>query len=413
MRAGGCPFRTPSRSFVLVFTVILLAVMLTGCGSSTAVKKTPTPTPTWPPIPTATPGPLTLQQAWGNVPVFQLPTDMGNNQDFVVENAATPDGQWLVGVVSPRDFLTNTIRLSYLALYNVRTKAIQRVRALLHPQSQVLGVSIDDHWIAWSEADDQPNFSDWTAFIYNRDTGQVRELAQAFHVNGQATAGPNTPPVVSNNHVIWSEALAPIQQGNDASLQNAVVRIEDLTTGQVTTLATKAGESNLAWPWACWGQITTGGGGYVVFKNLVTGLQEQMQSQPATIALSGNSVAYDDTSSAYLIDDLSKGVNTVQTVATAAVGQGEHIEFVSLNNRLVGWSQQSTQPPVWDRVQKRLVILPVMNGESDSWVGGRLLMWLEPEPAAQAAQDEQKGLDPTPTINVVDTSTLPTTPPGS
>ena len=122
---------------------------------------------------------LTLKEAWGNIPILSLPTDIGNNQALVFEQAATPDGQWLVGSIVPRDFEQNATQPSYLALYNIHTRQIERIHALLAPKSQVLGASIDDHWIAWSEADDQPTFFDWTIFLYNRDSGQTRELALA------------------------------------------------------------------------------------------------------------------------------------------------------------------------------------------------------------------------------------------
>ncbi|MEO7000228.1 MAG: hypothetical protein ABI068_00325, partial [Ktedonobacterales bacterium] len=253
-----------------------------------------------------------------------------------------------------------------------------------------------------------------TMFLYDLDTGAVHELAHAPHVNGQPVHGPNTPPVVSKNHVIWSESLAPIQQGNDASLQNAVVRIEDLTTGQVTTLATKAGQSNLSWPWACWGQITSGSGGYVEFKNLVTGQQEQLHSQPATIALNGSSVVYDDSVSVYFIDDITKGANNPATIVQANPAQEEHYEFVSLSDRLISWRQDDQQGTVWDRAQQRIVILPMTNPVQQplSWSGQHILVWFDPETQAQQTYDAQHNFTPTPTIDVIDTTTLPTTAPG-
>jgi hypothetical protein len=57
-----------------------------------------------------------------------------------------------------------------------------------------------------------------------------------------------------------------------------------------------------------------------------------------------------------------------------------------------------------------LVILPVKNGQSESWVGGRTLVWSEPETKGQQDQDARTNLLPTPTLNVVDTTTLPSAP---
>ena len=180
------------------------------------------------------------------------------------------------------------------------------------------------------------------------------------------------------------------------------------------TLATKAGECNLSWPWASWGQITSGGGGYVVFKNLVTGQQEQLQEQPATIALDGASVAFDDLTSAYLIDNIAGGtqdVRSVDTEFTTASGDAQHLQFVTVNDRLVAWNLDTGPVAVWDRIQHRLVQLPPDNGTSAAWVAGPLLIWLVPEPAAQQKQDDKAQLIGVPTLDVLDTTTLPTAPP--
>lgn len=351
-----------------------------------------------------------MRSAWGAVPVAHLPTATGDNEAFDFQNAATPDGQWLVGTIVPRDFISNTTRLSYLALYNVHSRQIMLLRALLHPQSQVLGASADAHWIAWSEADDQPSFFDWTMFALNRDTGRVIQLARAPRQNGQPAPGPSSPPVVDNGQVTWSQATAAVTPGDPTSLNKVVVRLEDLATGAVTTLATAGGQATLAWPWAAWAHSTGGGDGYVALKNLITGQELHLQQQPATFVLAGTSLAYDDSESVTLVDDITKNLNDGTIVASAA-NPGDHLEFVSLGDRLVAWNEQSTQPPVWDRAQHRLVILPVQNGMSDSWVGRRVLLWFEPEPAAQQARDERNGLIPTPTLNVVDTTVLPITPP--
>ncbi len=414
------PIWQPLRPTLLLLCICLAAqLVLSSCSNSahSAARATATPQVQLATTPRSLPLPaLPLASAWGNVPITHLGTDMGDNRVFIFEIAATPDGQWLVGGVEPRDFIANTLRrLSYLALYNVRTRQVARIRALLQPQSQVLGVSIDDHWLAWSEATDQPTFFDWTMFLYNRDTGQVAELASAPRdATGHAAPGPNTPRVVSKGYVIWSQPLAPITQGNDASLKNAVVRLKDLATGQITTLATRAGQSTLAWPWAAWGQITSGTGRYITLKNMLTGQELRLQQQPVTVVLCGPSLAYDDTSGVYVNDDFStntgSGVVNPGVSIAAPRNVAEHLEFVTLNNRLVAWSQQIEQPPIWDRLLQRSVLLPTTNGRSDSWVGGRTLVWFEPEPQAQMTQDERNGLTPLETLNVIDTTTLPTAP---
>lgn len=378
-------------------------MLLAGCASSSVHTQT-TPTPSVAATATTVPAlpPTTLQKAWGNVTIHALPSALADNRVFVFENAATPDGQWLVGANEPRDFINNTTRLTYVVLYNISTHQIVTVHPLLHPKSQILAISVDDRWLVWSEADDQPDFFDWTLFAYDRKSGQTRQIAQAVSINGQPVQGLSPKPVLSNGRAIWGQAIGPISAD---SLSNAVVRIEDLATGQVTTLATKAGNPYLAWPWALWGQISTGSDGYVLLKNLENGQSAQLNEQPTGIGMAGTSLVYDNTTSVYFIQDITRGLDHPQVLATAA-NEADHLQFVTLDERLIAWSQDSATQ-VWDRAEQRLVVLPVTNGQSDSWVGGRTLVWLEPETKAQQDQDTRNNLIPTPTFNVVDTSTLP------
>jgi len=397
--------------------LLSLIVALSGCtsgGSGRAARATPIttlPAPTATvPCPSCFP-PLTLAQAWGHPTIHTLPSALPDNRGFVFDNAVTPDNQWLIGANEPRDFITNTTRLSYAVLYNIATRQMVTMHALLHPQSQILAASADDTWVVWSEADDQPNFFDWTLFAYNRQTGLVHQLALAVRAGGQPAPGPYPVPMVSAGRVIWGEALGPV--GPD-TLDNAVVRIEDLATGQVRTLAKRAGNPDLAWPWVLWDQFTstagTDGTGAIVITNLSTGQTEQLAQQPASISMAGTSLAWDDITSSpqtgssstiYLLDDFTKGTNAYIMLAT-----GFDQQYATLNDRLVGWSQ-SIVTQVYDRAERRLVTLPVTNGESDSWVGNRTLVWLEPEPKAQQDYDTRHNLIPAPTWNIIDTSTLP------
>jgi hypothetical protein len=130
-----------------------------------------------------------------------------------------------------------------------------------------------------------------------------------------------------------------------------------------------------------------------------------LQEQPASLSIAGKSLAYDNTSSVSLIADITQDVEHAQLLAKAA-NEADHLQFVTLNDRLVAWAQESVTQ-VWDRALRRLVVLPVKNGQSDSWVGGRTLVWPEPEAKEQQEQDARNNLIPTPILNVVDTTTLP------
>lgn len=343
-----------------------------------------------------------MKQAWGDIPYRRVPTALPRGRVFVFENAVTADGEWLVGESEPRDFIDNTTQPEFLIFYNVRTLKVKTLRQLLHPQSQILGVSLDGDWLAWAEAEDQPNFFDWTLSVYNLRTGQSREVARAVRKGGEPVAGPSPSPIVSAGNLIWGQAIMAV--GPD-SLANAVVRLEDLSTGTVTTLATKAGMPQLVWPWAAWGQFAaTNDEGYEVIRNLATGQEHRLEAKPASLALAGASLVYDDLTAAYLIDDFTQGTEHTTVIARAAEG-GDHIQYVSLNDRLVGWIEEEATR-VYDRAERRLVTLPAM-GYSDSWVGLQVLIWPQPESSDQQTYDSEHNFTPTPTLNVLDTTMLP------
>ncbi len=401
-------YQRPRRPHATLLGAILVATMLAGCsapfGTGTAPTRAPTAT-VWSPPPTATPIPVvTAQQAWGEIQYRKVPTALPDGRVFVFENAATPDGQWLVGEAEPRNFIENTTRPEFLVLYNVRTLEVKTLRQLQHPQSQILlGASLDGDWLAWAEADDNPTFFDWTLSVYNLRTGQSREVARAVRQGGKPVPGPWVAPIVSAGRLIWGQAVGPV--GSD-TLDNAVVRLEDLATGSVTTLATRAGAPQLEWPWAAWGQFgATNDEGYEVIRNLETGEEHRLDAKPASLAMAGTSMVYDDEKTAYLVDDFTH--DPVQALAVArAIGLADYIQYVSLNDRLIGWIENEATR-VYDRADRRLVDLPVTGHSSDSWVGGRLLIWTQPEPDDKQLYDSQHNLTPTPTLNVLDTTTLP------
>ena len=406
LRIWGGPNRPSPWSLLAALVLLPIFVGCAPSGTRSTAKNTPSSTDIVAPYQMPA---LSIQAAWGNVMTRTQPTVLPDNHLFVFDNAVTPDGKWLVGVVQPRDFISNTTRPSFMSLYNVDTGEIKTLQQLLHPQSQVLGASADDNWIVWSEAPDQPNFADWTLWAYNLQSGQVVQVARAAQDNGQPVHGPYPLPMVEQGQLLWSQAIGPISQ-ND--LTNAVVRLDDLATGTTMTLATRAGSSILAWPWAAWDQSVPGGDGYVALKNLVTGQPTKLEQQPKFVTLYGTSMVYADAASVYLLEDFTKSTTGEQTVFSSANNSGEttdHPQYPSLNSRIVGWTSYVTTQ-VFDRAEKRLVTLPSPNGPAVTWVVGRLLVWLTPEPKAQQDQDSQAGLTPATTIHVIDTSTLPAPP---
>jgi hypothetical protein len=78
-----------------------------------------------------------------------------------------------------------------------------------------------------------------------------------------------------------------------------------------------------------------------------------------------------------------------------------------MSARLIGWTQVGPAE-VWDRLLGVFVDLPIRNGQSATWVHGNTLVWLDPEPPEAQRDDVEKNLYPTPDINVIDVTTLPT-----
>jgi hypothetical protein len=45
---------------------------------------------------------LQMQEAWGDVPVQTVRTNLGHGRRFLFEGAATSDGSWLIGTARPK-----------------------------------------------------------------------------------------------------------------------------------------------------------------------------------------------------------------------------------------------------------------------------------------------------------------------
>lgn len=368
------------------------------------------------PITFSNPAPSrTLAQAWGRVVINRLTTLMPNGKIFAFSNAATTDGQWLVGEIEPRDMLVNQTVYPQIALYNINTGQIRVIRTLRSPQSRIDDASTDGHWLVWLDAVDPPTFYDWDMYVCDLQTGSVTVLAQAARVNGQAVAGPHSGPIVSSDHVVWSQPTAPITPGDLNSLKNVVVRIEDLSSGTVTTLATSAGGIAFSWPWVAWGQLTSATGGHVALDNLVTQQHQLVDEQPNAFALDGTAAVLErNDNEIAMIADASSALDP-ETVFATNPARYTSMAYPSISDRLLAWGRASGDPipTVWDRKQHVTVVLPTLNQPQANfaWTGGSLLLWMDPEPAAQQKTDDAQGLSPIGTLCVVNTAQLPSIPP--
>jgi hypothetical protein len=406
------------RVLAALAALALLTALLGGCASAQNKAPAATHAPSaWNAPPTATPSPpppptRSFQQVWGAAPITRLATGVANNQEvFDFLNAATPDGQWLIGEVVPRAFVGSTSIIPYLAAYNVHTRQIMRVHALSAPQRGISLVATDGTWIVWQELySGQMGATDGVIRILNWKTGDYREYPQAMMIS----------LAVENGKAIWSQ-ITPNEPNAAAADQTAIVRLADLNAGTVTTLAQHATGAALAWPWAGWGVATdTSGGGYLQFKNLTTG--QTSQTAPVigqTIQALADSLTLHGVSAVFTMYYGSE-VDEIPDVSRADIPQTifdnvkPGLGGASTNGRLIAWGMSAGGPipQVFDSAERALVTLPTTSAQSYvAWTGANLLVWDDPAPAAQQQADEAAGLAPLSTLCVVDTSALPTTPP--
>jgi len=359
-----------------------MLLLVSACGSSNP----PTPTPVavssgiQSPLPTPSVGPadaLSAAAAWGSATFRKLPLAIGTDRTFVFDNVGTPDGAWLIGVSQPKEF-PQTTRPSEAVLYRVANGTLRTMAQLETPASQVLAASSDGYWVVWSEAADQPYFYDWRLRAYDITSGTVSELARAVDVDGSPVPGPYPLPSVSHGLAVWGQAVGPM--GADPSeMNNGVVREADLATGRISILATSAGMPVIAWPWITWG-VWSGATGYTHIEDLATKQISRLDVMPPTIALNGRSAAYNDADShsVFLVDDMAQ---PAARLIAQGVDAADHLEWITLNSRLVAWAQ-STTTQVYDRAEQRVVALPMTFGRSAVYVCGPLAVWEDFDPGA-------------------------------
>lgn len=396
-------------------TALVVAGCGTGMGSPAATKQAPTmsvPTPVIP-LPTArpsappSPGPIparTMSIAWGNVVIRHQNSALGADRMFSFAYSATPDGRWLVGTDGPRTLADRTDP-SYAVLRDAASGAVIRMATLANPSSQILAASADDRWVVWTEADD-PAIYDWRLMAYDIKTAHAHEIARATRQAGKPVPGPAPWPQVSNGRLVWGQAIGPLSSAS--SLASAVVRIEDLATGSMTTLRTSAFAPALSWPWVAWVTGSDAASTSIEVRNLTTGRAIRVAAQPSRFALDGSSLVLDDherLASMALVDDVLNDPSP--RVLARALDNGDHLEWPSINARIVAWNQDSITQ-VYDRAERCLVLI---EGYANPTVvvTERLLLWTS-MPQGQANLDMQKGLRPNYEIYYVDTSTLSVVP---
>lgn len=340
--------------------------------------------------------------AWGDVPVRRLPISLGGGRHFVFANAATSDGRYLIGASRPDAAQPDSAHTvpGQAVLYEVGSGNVVPMARLAFPSSQILSAAGDGRWVVWQEANDEPDFYNWRLRAYDLETGSVHEIARATTgAGGAPLPGPLSFVATGHGLAMWGQGVGP--RVIAGSMQDAVVRQADLASGRVTTVATSAGWPTLSWPWVAW-VVFEGGGGYVHAENLNSGWTSRLAIRPASLSLSGASLAYNDAASlsVWLIDRIDGG-GTGTMIARSP--QGNYLEWPTINSRIVAWAENGSSD-VFDRALGQEVVLPVSYGWSSSTVSGPLLVWEETDPSTPVSQAWPDR------AAVLDTSVLPQRP---
>ncbi|HEX6292741.1 MAG TPA: hypothetical protein VFZ66_26390 [Herpetosiphonaceae bacterium] len=351
-----------------------------------------------------------LASAWGSQLQRQtVPVALDDDRVFV-PITVTPDGQHLIGSAIARRFGTEPGRL---VLLEVTSRRVTEIRHLPTPFTQAVGAAADQQWIVWSEAAQQPNFSDWTLYAYNRATGETKQVAAApLDQSGKPVNGPYVLPRLDRGIVTWAEGIpGAVDQFGIA------VKAANLADGTVQTLSSSGLTPTISWPHVAWveiqaeesSQVEGAKKGIVVVQNLESGQKKSLTQidTPLFFNLHGDTIVWINvTGKQVVLTDLAE---TSQQVIAHTDDTDETFQFPALNDRLVTWIGYK-KAQVWDRLQQRLVTLEDGKGQITEFVNGQTLVWAAPGDvsAEQRQADRRAGLRPNDgLLYVVNSAQLP------
>jgi hypothetical protein len=254
------------------------------------------------------------------------------------------------------------------AIMDRSTGKIAIIRPFTNPRAQVLGIVGDATWVVWVEGSLEPAFTDWVLYSFNRQSRQIRTLAAA------SKPYPNTPlvnPSMSNGVIVWSaiEAADGVEHVYAINADGTDLRV----------LEANAVGPQIVWPWTVYDSIPNSPSSHGTLSrlNLETG-ETQAIAGPVDVSY----YAYDGESVAWISGD-TNGV-FLQSPVTAPATQvfaGTHLDFISMNRRLVGWGQDQGAM-VFDRKLRMVVQLSNL-GNYYPAISAQAIDWLyQPNPNA-------------------------------
>ena len=284
--------------------------------------------------------------------------DVAGGGSFI-EIAASPSGRWSLGEEQSRtgDFLGP-------AELERKTGNVVLIRKFSSPTMQIVSMGSDDEWVAWVEASLQPSFVDWTLYSYSLTTQTIRRLATAPKPDGvHYPVTALTMISLSHGVIAWSAV-----EKFDGVYHVYVINADG--TGR-KTIAADARGPELVWPRLVYDVKPQGAGmnADLVMLNLVTGQQTHLAGPEdvSYFAFDGNSVAWISSDG----NDL-RYMSSLQA-SPETIFSGRFLQFVTMNNRLIGWGQD-LGAFAYDRKLKKVVQLsnlydayPVISDQALDW----------------------------------------------
>ncbi|MGH7761375.1 MAG: hypothetical protein ACREOY_08170 [Candidatus Dormibacteraceae bacterium] len=219
----------------------------------------------------------------------------------------------------------------------------------------------DATWVVWVEGSLEPSFADWVLYSFNRQSQQLRMLAAA------SKPYPNTPlviPSMSNGVIVWSaiEAVDGIDHVYSINADGTNLRV----------LEANAVGPQIVWPWVVFDSVPSSptSHGTLSRLNLETG-ETQAISGPIDVSY----YAYDGEALAWISGDTSRVfLQSPLSAPPTQIFAGAHLDFVSLNQRLVGWGRNQGAT-VFDRKLRVVVQLsnlvnyyPAISAQAVDWL---------------------------------------------
>lgn len=301
-------------------------------------------------------------------------------------------------------------------LYQIGSRAVTEIRRLPSPTTQVIGAAVDQDWIVWSEAAQQPSFIDWTIYAYSRASRETKQVAAApTDQSGKPVNGPYLLPKLDRGIVTWAEGVP-----GAADQFGIAIKTADLASDTTQTLSNSGLTPAISWPHIAWVEIQAEESvqapgarkGVVVVQNLETGEKKRLQTidTPLFFNLHQDTIVWINvTGKQIVVTDLAE---TRQQVIAHTDDLDETFQFPTINDRLIAWIGYK-KAQVWDRRQKRLVTLGEGKGQTTEFINGQALAWTVPGGVSdeQRQTDRRAGLRPNDgALNVLDTSQLPAQP---